>query len=274
MAAKETLSAEELQPVSKAELSKVWLRQVMPPTYTDPAEERRHRKERLAAALRLFGRFGFDDGVTGHISARDPEFPNYFWVNPFAIPFAHVKVSDLVLVDEEGNVVKGKYLVNRAAFVIHASIHQARPDIVGAAHSHSLYGKALSATDQCIEPLTQDSCVFYNDHAVLEDYTGLVADMEEGRHIAQTLGSGKAIILRNHGLLTVGKSVDSAAYWFIAMERAAQAQLIAKAAGKTIPIDPEYAKLTADQAGVDEGGWVQFQPLFQYIARQEPDLFD
>ena len=273
MMAREPLSAEDLKPIPEAELLKSY-RQVTPTGYADPAEERRNRKERLAAALRLFGRFGFDEGVAGHISARDPEFPNYFWVNPFAVPFAHVKVSNLVLVDEEGNVVRGEYVVNKAAFVIHSCIHQARPEVVGAAHAHSMYGKALSATDQHIEPLTQDSCVFYNDHAVLEDYTGLVQDLEEGKRIAQTLGSSKAIILRNHGLLTVGKSVDSAAYWFIAMERSAQAQLVAKAAGQAIPIDPEYAKLTYDQAGMDEAGWVQFQPLFDYIARAEPDLFD
>lgn len=273
MTARETLSAEDLKPIPEAELYKSY-RQVSPAGYADPAEERRHRKERLAAALRLFGRFGFDEGVAGHISARDPEFPDYFWVNPFVIPFAHVKVSNLVLVDSEGNVVRGEYLVNKAAFVIHSCIHQARPEVVAAAHSHSMYGKALSATDQCIEPLTQDSCVFYQDHAVLEDYTGLVQDLKEGKRIAQTLGSNKAIILRNHGLLTVGKSVDSAAYWFIAMERSAQAQLTAKAAGKTSQIDPDYAKLTYDQSGMDEAGWVQFQPLFEYIAREEPDLFD
>lgn len=273
MTASETLSAADLKPIPEAELLKSYP-QITPAGYDDPAQERRHRKERLAAALRLFARFGFDEGVAGHISARDPEFPNYFWVNPFAVPFAHVKVSNLVLVDEEGNVVRGKYAVNKAAFVIHSCIHQARPDVVGAAHAHSVYGKALSATDQCIEPLTQDSCVFYNDHAVLDNYTGLVVDLDEGKRIAQTLGSSKAIILRNHGLLTVGKSVDSAAYWFIAMERSAQAQLAAKAAGKTSQIDPEYAKLTYGQAGMDEAGWVQFQPLFEYISRKEPDLFD
>jgi len=273
MTARETLSVEDLRPIPEAELYKKY-RQVSPAGYTDPAEERLYRKERLAAALRLFNRFGFDEGTAGHISARDPEFPDYFWVNPFVIPFAHVKVSNLVLVDEEGNVVKGEYLVNRAAFVIHSCIHQARPEVVAAAHSHSIYGKALSATDQCIEPLTQDSCVFYQDHAVLDDYTGVVWDLEEGKRIAQTLGSNKAIILRNHGLLTVGKSVDSAAYWFIAMDRSAQAQLVAKAAGKTNQIDPEFAKRTYEQAGMDEAGWVQFQPMFEYIAREEPDLFD
>lgn len=273
MTARETLSVENLKPIpEKDRLSKY--RPVTPEGYKDPAEERRYRKERLAAALRLFGHYGFDEGVAGHISARDPEFPNYFWVNPFAVPFSHITVSHLLLVDEEGNVVKGDYLVNKAAFVIHSCIHQARPEVVGVAHAHSMYGKTLSATDQTIEPLTQDACVFYNDTAVFEEYTGLVNDLDEGRRLAEKLGPHKAMILRNHGLLTAGNSVDSAAYFFIAAERSAQAQLMAKAAGTAVPISDEYAKLTYDQSGMDAAGWVQFQPLFEYIARKEPDLFD
>ncbi|MFD7923606.1 class II aldolase/adducin family protein [Streptomyces sp. NPDC059740] len=273
MTAREELSIENLRPIPEKELLSRY-RPVSPEGYQDPAEERRYRKERLAAALRLFGHFGFDEGVAGHISARDPEYPDHFWVNPFAVPFSHVRVSDLLLVDEEGNVVKGEYLVNKAAFVIHSCIHRARPEVVGVAHAHSMHGKALSATDQRIEPLTQDACVFHDDHSVFEEYTGLVNDLAEGRRLAQTLGSHKAMILRNHGLLTVGNSVDSAAYWFVAMERSAQAQLLAKAAGTALPIPPEYAKLTYEQSGMDQGGWIQFQPLFEYIARREPDLFD
>ncbi|MFE0020905.1 class II aldolase/adducin family protein [Amycolatopsis sp. NPDC059021] len=273
MTTREPLAAEDLKPLPEAELVKHY-RSTVPPEFSDPAEERRHRKERLAAALRLFGRFGFEEGVAGHITARDPEFPDYFWVNPFAIPFKHVTVSGLVLVDGDGNVVDGEYLVNQAAFVIHSCVHKARPDVVGAAHAHSVYGKALSATGQHIEALTQDACVFYDDHAVFEDYTGLVNDLEEGRRIARALGSHKAVILRNHGLLTVGSTVDSAAWWFITMERTAQAQLAAKAAGETLEISPENAKLTHEQSGHEYAGWIQFQPLFEYIARAEPDLFD
>jgi ribulose-5-phosphate 4-epimerase/fuculose-1-phosphate aldolase len=127
---------------------------------------------------------------------------------------------------------------------------------------------------QRLEPLTQDACVFHDDHAVFEDYTGLVNDLEEGRRIARTLGSHKAAILRNHGLLTVGTTVDSAAWWFITMERSAQAQLAAKAAGATQQISLENAKLTHEQSGHEYAGWIQFQPLFEQIAREEPDLFE
>lgn len=266
----EELTQEDLKPIPIEKLAE----RLKPPTFPTPAHERRHRKERLAAALRIFARLGFEEGVAGHITARDPEFPTCFWVNPFGVPFRHTKVSDLLLVDEEGNVLKGDHIVNKAAFVIHSSVHKARPDVVGAAHAHSLYGKALSSTDQSIEPLTQDACAFWEDHTVFEDYTGLVNDLKEGRRIAETLAHRKAIILRNHGLLTVGASVEGAAWWFITMERTAQAQLLAKAAGTTYPISPDNAKATYAELGHEYAGYIQFQPLFEEIARDEPDLFD
>src|SRR5438128_2583753 len=108
-----------------------------PPTFTSLAEERRHRKERLAAGFRIFSAYGFSDGAAGHITARDPEHPDTFWVNPFGMHFGQIKVSDLIRVDAEGNVVEGTRPVNVAAFAIHYQIHQARPDVVAAAHAHS-----------------------------------------------------------------------------------------------------------------------------------------
>jgi len=174
-----------------------------PPVFSSPEEERLHRKQRLAAAFRLFAKFGFDEGVAGHITARDPEKPDHFWVNPFGMDFSQVRVSDLILVNHKGEVVEGDYPVNAAAFAIHSSVHAARPDCIAAAHAHSLYGKAWSALGRLLEPITQDACVFYEDHAVFEDFTGVVYDPAEGQRIADALGVHKAVILRNHGLLTV-----------------------------------------------------------------------
>lgn len=266
---REPLTREDLVPIPAEEL--ITRR---PPVFDDVAEERRHRKERLTAALRLFGRFGFEEGVAGHITARDPEFTDHFWVNPFAVSFKHIRVSDLLLVNADGKVVRGRHPVNEAAFAIHSAIHHARPDVIAAAHSHSLYGKTLAATGQFLEPLTQDSCAFYQDHTRFEEFSGVVYDTDYGKRIAATLGANKAIILANHGLLTAGTSVDSAAWWFITMERSAQAQLIGKATGDTQPIDHENAKLTHDQVGTESLGWLMFQPLWDQITRSEPDLFD
>jgi ribulose-5-phosphate 4-epimerase/fuculose-1-phosphate aldolase len=244
------------------------------PRFDTLEEDRLHRKQRLAAAYRLFGKFGFDEGIAGHITARDPERLDHFWVNPFGMNFSHIRVSDLILVNEKGEVVEGDYGVNTAAFVIHSQVHAARPDVIAAAHAHSIYGKSWSALGRLLDPITQDVCAFHEDHALFDDYTGVVLDLEEGKRIAHTLGDHKAVILRNHGLLTVGHSVDEAVFWFITMERSCQAQLLAEAAGTPIKIAPEMAELTSTQVGSHLAGWFSFQPLYDRILREQPDFLD
>jgi ribulose-5-phosphate 4-epimerase/fuculose-1-phosphate aldolase len=245
------------------------------PEFERVEDERRHRKQRLAAALRLFGYFGFDEGLAGHITARDPELLDHFWVNPLGMNFKLIRVKDLILVNNRGEVVDGNWPVNAAAFAIHSQIHAARPDVVAAAHAHSVHGKAWSSLRRQLDPLTQDSCAFYGDHAVFGDYTGAVLELEEGKRIAHALGPNKAVILSNHGLLTVGQtSVDEAAWWFITMERTCQAQLLAEAAGTPVLIDPEQAEKTAPQVGPPMAGWRAFQPLYEWIVRVQPDLLD
>lgn len=237
-------------------------------------EERLHRKQRLAAAFRLFGKFGFDEGVAGHITARDPERLDQFWVNPFGRSFKQIRVSDLLCVNDRGEVVEGHASVNAAAFAIHSQVHAARPDVIAAAHSHSIYGKSWSALGRLLDPITQDVCAFYGDHGLFDDYTGVVLDVEEGKRIAHALGERKAVILRNHGLLTVGHSVDEAAWWFVTMERSCQAQLLAEAAGTPVLIDPDMAERTAGQVGSHTAGWFSFQPLYDVIVAEQPDLLD
>jgi ribulose-5-phosphate 4-epimerase/fuculose-1-phosphate aldolase len=242
------------------------------PTFDDVDDERRHRKQRLAAAFRLFGQFGFDEGTAGHITARDPEMLDHFWVNPLGMNFKQISVKDLLLVNDRGEVVDGNWPLNAAAFAIHSRVHAARPDVVAAAHAHSLYGKAWSSLRRPLDPLTQDACAFYGDHAVFDDYTGVVLDLHEGDRIAEALGGHKAVILSNHGLLTVGQTVDEAAWWFITMERTCQAQLLAEAAGTPVCIDPAQAEKTAGQVGHPKVGWRQFQPLYDWIVSTQPDL--
>ena len=244
------------------------------PQFDSVEEERLHRKQRLAASFRLFGRFGFDEGVAGHITARDPEHLDHFWVNPFGMNFSHIRVSDLILVNDKGEVVEGNAVVNGAAFAIHSQVHAARPDVIAAAHSHSVYGKSWSTLGRLLDPLTQDACAFHEDHALFDDYTGVVLDPEEGKRIAHALGDRKAVVLRNHGLLTVGHSVDEAVWWFITMERSCQAQLLAEAAGTPILIDDDMARLTASQVGSHISGYFSFQPLYQKIVRDQADLLD
>ena len=244
------------------------------PRFDTVEEERRHRKQRLAAAFRIFGHLGFDEGTAGHITARDPELLDHFWVNPLGMNFKQIRVKDLLLVNDRGQVVEGSWPLNTAAFAIHSQIHAARPDVVSAAHAHSVHGKAWSSLRRPLDPLTQDACAFYGDHVLFDDYTGAVLEPEEGKRIAQALGDCKAAILANHGLLTVGRSVDEAAWWFVTMERTCQVQLLAEAAGAPVLIDPEQAERTAAQVGGRNTGWLQFQPLHDRIVAEQPDLLD
>jgi ribulose-5-phosphate 4-epimerase/fuculose-1-phosphate aldolase len=255
------------------------LRIATPAVFDSVTDERAHRKAKLAAAFRMFSKAGLDEGVAGHITVRDPEHPDTYWVNPFGLHFSLVRSSDLVRVDEDGEVVEGDRAVNAAAVAIHCAVHAARPDVVAAAHAHGPYGKTLSALEAGIEPLTQDSCAFYRDFGVYDQFTGVVLDQEEGRRIGVALGEHKAVILRNHGMLTVGSSVDSAAWWFLTLERTAQSQLLAYSAAAGIgrpprQIGPAEAALTFQQVGSESAGWFQFQPIWERVSRDNPDLFD
>jgi ribulose-5-phosphate 4-epimerase/fuculose-1-phosphate aldolase len=244
------------------------------PKFDSVEEERLHRKQRLAASFRLFGKFGFDEGVAGHITVRDPEHLDRFWVNPFGMNFKHIRVSDLICVDHTGAVVVGDTMVNRAAFAIHSQVHAARPDVIAAAHSHSLHGKAWSSLGRLLDPITQDACAFFEDHALFDDFTGVVLDLEEGKRIGEALAANKAVILRNHGLLTVGHSVDAAVWSFITMDRSCQAQLLAEAAGTPVLIDADMARKTGAMVGSPVACYSAFQPLYAMITREQPDLFE
>ncbi len=250
-----------------------------PPVFDTVEAERKHRKQRLAAGFRLFSKFGFDEGVAGHITARDPEHTDTFWVNPFGVHFSQVKVSNLIRCDHEGNVVEGDHPVNAAAFVIHSRVHGARPEVVGAAHSHSTYGRAFSTLGCELDPLTQDACAFYGDHAIYDDFGGVAVELDEGTRIAKALGPHKAAILANHGLITVGRTVDEAVWWFITLERSCQVQMLAEAAAARRGIEPRRigdaaARQSYGIVGSPFAGWFQFQPLYARIVKEQPDLLD
>jgi ribulose-5-phosphate 4-epimerase/fuculose-1-phosphate aldolase len=242
------------------------------PSFEDPAAERLHRKQRMAAAFRVFARLGFSLGVSGHITARDPELPDHFWVNPLAVPFSRIRVSDLQLVNHAGEIVIGDKPVNRAAFAIHSQLHAARPDVVAAAHAHAVYGKAWSALGRLLDPITQDACLLHGNHSLYADFNGVVLDEAEGRRIATALGpTNKAVILQNHGFITVGRSVDEAAWLFITADATAHAQLLAEAAGTPVLIRDEVAA----PLGRDRGfGGFSFRPYFDEIVTEQPDLLE
>lgn len=239
------------------------------PPQRPPAAEREARKATVAVALRAFSSLGFDEGVAGHMTARDPIEPDTFWVNPFGMPFALVRASDLIRVDAQGQIVEGGALVNAAAFAIHSAIHAERADVVSAVHTHSPAGRAWSTLGRLLDPITQDACNFYGRHSVYGPYRGGVLDVEEGKAMADCLGDGVALILANHGLLTVGQTVEAAAFRFIAMERCCRVQLDAEAAGTPQLISDDVA---GTFFGSEQSAWFGFQPWRQRITHDEPEV--
>lgn len=251
-----------------------------PPRFTDKDEERKHLKGRLALAFRLFGKYGFDEGVAGHITLRDPVKPDHFWVNPFGLAFSEMKSSDLILVNPEGKVIDGgaNRLLNQAAYMIHHAVHTARPDVNCAAHSHSIYGRSFCALGRELDIITQDSCAFYKDHAVYRQFKGIVLAEEEGENIAEAIGSGKACLLQNHGLLTCGQTIEATIYWFISLEKCCHTQLLVDAAaagrgGSSVKIDDEDAAFTYKSVGTPRAGWFAAQPLFDAMAKKSGEEY-
>ncbi|KAI1342565.1 class II aldolase/adducin N-terminal [Xylariaceae sp. FL0016] len=237
------------------------------PRFEDPYKKRQWQLEHMAGAFRVFARKGFTEGTSGHISVRDPVDPNTFWINPMGKHFGMLKASDMVQIDEDGQVIGGnKTAVNAAGFVIHSAIHKARPDINAACHTHSPAGKAWATFGKPLDIISQDTCNFWGIQAVYENFGGVVLGDEEGRRIAEVLGDhGKVVVLQNHGLLTCGGTVDEAAYLFTLMERSCEVQIMVESAG--LPkkfVGAEEAEMTAKVNADPETLYTEFQPDFEY----------
>lgn len=242
---------------------------------TDFEAERLARKQRLAAGLRTMGRLHLAEGVAGHVTVRDPEFPDRFWVNPFGHNFKLMTVSDLICVDHHGDVVIGDRPVNTAAFAIHSELHKARPDVIAAAHSHSMYGRTFSAMGVPLKMISQDHTAFYNDVAYCDVGSGTpVVDTEISAQMAAALGDKKVMIHQNHGHITTGGSVDAAVWWFVSLERCMQSQLLAMSAGEPIEVSHEIATQGHEVQGHDMAGWFQFQPFWDELVAREPEFLD
>ncbi|KFY84342.1 hypothetical protein V500_09386 [Pseudogymnoascus sp. VKM F-4518 (FW-2643)] len=220
------------------------------------------------ANLTLSLNTGFTEGMSGHISVRDPENPHTFWTNPLGQFFGLLQPSDMILVDYSGSPIGGNTSLpaNAAGFQIHSAVHKARPDVIAACHTHSKAGKAWSAFSRRLEMLNQDVTHFYGDaQAVYSEFGGVVFDEAEAQRLATALGKkGKGMILRNHGLFTVGKTVDEAAYLFMLMERSCEVQLLVEAAAANgiakVYVDDEVAEYTHRMTSDSETLYCEFQP--------------
>ncbi|HIG01055.1 MAG TPA: ribulose phosphate epimerase [Myxococcales bacterium] len=213
---------------------------------SDPSsvpEIRRARKIEVALGYRIFAAQHWGDLGDGHISARDPERRDAFWMLRYGVSYHRAKVSDLVLVGPDGKLLEGEGFVNRAAYFIHHPILMARPDAASAAHVHTGWGTPFSAEVRPIEPISQESCIFFEDHALFDDEEVQIQDTDGGRRIAEALGDKRAVLLRNHGLLTVASRVDEAVGSFVTLERVAEVHMKVR---NPKPISPEAARYARD----------------------------
>lgn len=206
-------------------------------------ETRARRKRDCALGYRLLAAQRWGDLGDGHISARDPERRDCFWMLKYGVSYHVAKVSDLVLVNPEGKVVDGEGMLNIAGYYIHYPILRTRPDAISAVHVHTGWGTPFSAEARLFDTITQESCVFFEDHALFDDEEVQVQSVEAGQRIANVLGNNRAIILRNHGLLTVGDSVAEAVGSFVSMERVAESHMKVR---NPNPISAEAARFAKE----------------------------
>lgn len=250
------------------------------PKQSDLQAERLHRKQRLAASYRLFAELGFEVGVAGHFTARDPIETDHYWINPLGVPFSQIRVSDLLRVNGEGQVVEGDGLLNTSALDLHYELQRARPEVVGIAHLHGFHGRVWSSFGRLFEPIIAESSAFIGDQVIFQRNALRSADgaLEQDRQIVtrsfvEHFATHNLLVWQNHGLWTTGETVESAAWRFIQADDSARAHLLAYAAGQ--PVVPEIDPADrAPKARREFFSWVNFLPLWDRISQQQPDLLD
>lgn len=192
------------------------------------ALQQQRLKEQVTLGYKLFAELGWGDLGDGHISGRDPADPDSLWLLDANTPFKHASEGNLVRLNSNGEIIEGEGATNWPAFYIHYPILAKRSDVNSVAHTHTPSGTRFAAEARKFEAITQESCIFIDDHEIFDDEEVQVQDTECGFRIAESLGRNRGLILRNHGLLAVGKSPKESVVWFIMMERVAEAHLKAR----------------------------------------------
>ncbi|MGK7866683.1 class II aldolase/adducin family protein [Falsiroseomonas sp. E2-1-a20] len=248
-----------------------------PPVRPDPdhVPTEQELREDLAAAYRLIAHFGMTDLVFTHLSVRVPGEGHRFLVNPYGLLFEEITASSLVLVDAEGEPRQPtSWPVNPAGFVIHSAVHRGRDNANCVMHTHTLAGMAVAAQQGGLLPLNQMMMEFIGQVA-LHDYEGVAADdnLSERERLVQDLGDKPAMILRNHGLLTVGHTVAEAFYWMWYLEQSCRIQLAAQSSGAPLAVaSAETVERTRAQFSTGPTkGWLPWQALRRKLDREQPD---
>ncbi|KXU95148.1 class II aldolase [Caballeronia megalochromosomata] len=235
----------------------------------------------LAALYRVIGHFRWTDMIFTHISARVPGPDHHFLINRYGVLFDEMRASDLVRIDQEGRPVEAgasddpaRNRVNPAGFTIHSAVHMARPDVFCVVHTHTAAGAAVSAQKQGLLPISQHALKYYG-HLAYHDYEGIALDLAERDRLVNDLGAHNAMILKNHGLLTCGKSIPEAFQEMYFLERACEIQIRALAGNAELNLPSQkVCELTAEQYRRDEADGImalQWEAALRMIEGAKPD---
>lgn len=232
----------------------------------------------LAAAYRLIAAYGWDDLVFTHISARLPGPDHHFLINPYGLMFEEITASSLVKVDLQGNKVSDSpFPVNPAGFNIHSAVHEAREDVQCVLHTHTAAGVAVSAQEQGLLPLSQQS-LFALASMSYHDYEGVALNEDEKARLQADLGDASFMILRNHGLLVAGESIADAFLFNFVLQRACEIQVMAQSGGTPMVNIPDPIlkgiKAQASQVTKGLGGHLAWPGLLRKLERIDPSFKD
>lgn len=236
-----------------------------------PELSERELRVQLAAAYRLLAKFKMTDLISTHLSVRLPGPEHHFLINPFGMMFHEITASSLVKIDLQGNILgDSEWLVNPAGFVIHSAIHAAREDLTCVFHTHTRYGVAVSALECGLLPISQFAMQFYN-RVAYHDYEGVSLELDERERLVEDLGDKKVMILRNHGLLTAGRTIPEAFYLMYYLDRSCEVQITAQSSGANLVIPPEsVCEHSALQQDIEELGELEWSALTRMLDREDP----
>lgn len=229
-------------------------------------------KYKLCAVFRALAIEGLDDGISGHITVRDPADENCFWTNPLGHMFEEIVPEHLIRVNREGELLDGNYPLNVAGFAIHSGIHEVRPDIQCIIHTHSPWGTLFSTLGQKIKPLDQNACMFYENHAIYEEFHGAVHEHDEAVRLRNSLGDANVLVLKNHGTITCGSDIESAAMLMIHIEKAYRLNFFASLNTNAQAIPSAVAMETREWVSNSIGFKIEFDALLRKVERKFPDL--
>jgi ribulose-5-phosphate 4-epimerase/fuculose-1-phosphate aldolase len=233
----------------------------------------------LAACYRLTARFGWDDLVATHISARVPGPGHYFLLNPYGMAFEEITASSLVKVDLDGTIVgDSPYTINAAGFLIHGAVHEARPEVGCVMHTHTEVNMAMSMLPGGFRSVSQHALKFHN-RIGYHEFEGIALDTDEKKRLVADLGTHNVMILRNHGFLTCGKTIAEAFLHMFYLEKSSAAQLRAMAAGEgLVEVNGQVAEKTARQYEADaetvSPGSREWPAMLRRLDREDPSYRD